>query len=372
MNIVNSGNRFQVYGDAVKTYHALPVASYGVQFSDMSGFFLTHRDDLAVTEEKIYGKSNEKVAKVLRSYHIAKRNFGVLLSGQKGIGKSLFVRLLAQAAIQEGLPVIVVNTAIPGISDFLSSIDQNCVVIFDEFEKTFAKTKEYNPQDEMLTLFDGIEGGHKLFIVTCNNLSDLSPYMLNRPGRFHYHFSMTAPSQDEVREYLTDTVDPKYSEEIDQLVALSGAVDMPYDYLRAIAFELNQGYTLKETLNDLNISRADCLYFDIMAIRKDGSVYEAWREKIYMTDMNSVKWVSVRNFERKHQFGFSFTPALATIVDGEYVVTDGIDMDKWDEDDFYELPEEKRAAAAEAENSNPVVRVVLKKCPETGPIRFTV
>ena len=77
MNIVNSGNRFQVYGEDVKTYRELPVGSYNVDFHKMTGFFLSVRNDLAVMEEKIYGNSEYKVGKTLRSYRLTKRNFGV-------------------------------------------------------------------------------------------------------------------------------------------------------------------------------------------------------------------------------------------------------------------------------------------------------
>ena len=178
MNIVNSGSRYQIYGEDVKTYRELPIGSYDVNFHKMMGFYLTARHDLVVNEEKVYGNSEVKINKVLQSYRLmSNRNFGVLLSGQKGIGKSLFVRLLAEKAIAMSYPVIVVSTAIPGIADFLSSIDQDVVVVFDEFEKTFKPQEDYNPQDEMLSLFDGMDGGHKLFVVTCNELGDINKYI---------------------------------------------------------------------------------------------------------------------------------------------------------------------------------------------------
>ena len=31
--------------------------------------------------------------------------------------------------------------------------------------------------------------------------------MINRPGRFHYHFIMGIPTGDEVREYMEDQVE---------------------------------------------------------------------------------------------------------------------------------------------------------------------
>ena len=35
MNIVNAGSRYQVYGEDVKTYKELPIATYSVGFNPM-------------------------------------------------------------------------------------------------------------------------------------------------------------------------------------------------------------------------------------------------------------------------------------------------------------------------------------------------
>lgn len=379
MNIVNSGSRFQVYGEDVKTFRNLPVGSYNVEFHKMMGFFLTERHDLVVTEDKIYGNSDYKVEKVMRSYALSDRNFGVLLSGQKGIGKSLFVRLVAQKAIASQLPVIVVSSAIPGLADFISSIEQDCVVVFDEFEKTFAKQEDWNPQDEMLSLFDGIDGGHKLFIVTCNKLEDLSQYMLNRPGRFHYHFTMTPPSQDEVREYLEDKVDPEYQGAINDVVNLAGVIDMPYDFLRAIAFELNQGYGLKEAMSDLNITRVNSMKFDIKVYLTNGLCFEAWSERINLSD-HDLHWVRVKRYRDRDnkndnlplELSIQFVPALAHMVGSEYIINERIVYPKWDSDDFFDVSDEEAKQLADIMNKQRIERIVLTKVADYGPARYLV
>ncbi len=378
MNIVNAGSRFQVYGEDVKTYRQLPIRSYNVDFHKMMGFFLTERHDLVVTEDKIYGNSNYKAEKVMRSYALSDRNFGVLLSGQKGIGKSLFVRLVAQKAIANQLPVIVVSTAIPGLADFISSIEQDCVVVFDEFEKTFAKQEDWNPQDEMLSLFDGIDGGHKLFIVTCNKLEDLSQYMLNRPGRFHYHFTMLAPAQDEVREYMMDKVLPQYQSAIDDVVNLSGVIDMPYDFLRAICFELNQGYSLKEAMSDLNITRVNRMKFDIKLYLSNGLCFEAWSESVDLGD-HDTHYLRVRRYKEKEgkddfptEFTIYFIPALAHMVGDEYIINEKISFPHWDADDFYDLEDERAKEMAQIMNSVKIDRMILKKVQDYGPARYLI
>ena len=129
MNIVQSGTMYMIYDDSVKTYSELPVGAYEVGFNKMTGFFLKTRNDFKVTE-KVYGNHAEKVDKVLKSFQLADRNFGLILSGQKGIGKSMFMRVLAEKAGALGYPVVVVSDYIPGIDDFLASIEQECVVLF--------------------------------------------------------------------------------------------------------------------------------------------------------------------------------------------------------------------------------------------------
>lgn len=276
MNIVSAGNVFQVYGEDVKTYRQLPVDTYEICFSKMVGFFLTRCHDLEVNE-KVYGNSEEKVKKVLNTFDKLDRNMGVILSGPKGVGKSMFARLLALEGYDKSLPLLIVRNAYPDISSFISSIDQECIILFDEFEKTFKGDKEsgWNPQEELLSLFDGLDGGKKLFVITCNEVRDLNSYLLNRPGRFHYHFIMTTPVGDEVREYMNDHLTDEAKHHIEKIVGLSAVSGFTYDILRAIAFELNNGYTLAETMMDLNIERERYLHLDMMITFTNGLVATA-------------------------------------------------------------------------------------------------
>ena len=159
MNIVQSGSAFQIYkGEDLKTFGTLPVGTYEVSFSKQRGFFLTSHEDLEVNE-KIYGSIESRIDKVLKSFELTNRNFGIILSGKKGSGKSLFARQLSKAI---KLPVILVTSYIPGISTFLAAIDQSVMVLFDEFDKTFVNTDSNNdrnivtPQAELLPLFEVI------------------------------------------------------------------------------------------------------------------------------------------------------------------------------------------------------------------------
>lgn len=374
MNVINAGSRYQIYGEDVKTYQKLPVGTYLVNFNPMAGFSLSIRNDLAVTEDKIYGNSMTKVLKVMRSYNAVDRNFGVLLSGQKGIGKSLFVRLLAEEAIKLNMPVITVTAAAPGIATFISSIEQDCVVIFDEFEKTFTITEDENQQDALLSLFDGMDGGHKLFVVTCNDLDHMSQYMLNRPGRFHYHFTMMPPTPAEVEEYMKDKLAPEYHNNIHDIVNLANVVDMPYDYLRAIAFELNQGYSLKEAMSDLNITRTDDTRFEVTVFLSNGLRFEAWDAKIDLNS-HSQQWMHVRRYEKDafpHEFTLYIIPSEAQISGKEFVIKTKLNQPHWGSYDFEGTDEECEKMAAEWEKNVTIEKVVLKKTKDYGVARYLV
>lgn len=269
MNIVNSGNKFVVYGDEVRTFQTLPAETFRVCLSQQEGFFLVKHNDLTV-DEKIYGPYAKKVKKVMDTYDQSTRNLGIILSGPKGVGKSVFARLLSEEGKKRNLPTIIVNFAANGIDTFISSITQECIVLFDEFEKVFRNDE--GDQDKLLSLFDGVDNGRKLFVITCNKTYELSEYLLNRPGRFHYHFMLGAPDYADAKEYLEDSLVESAKGNIENLLNYHTANAFTYDILRAIVQELNCGYSLKETLQDLNVQKKNRLTVNPVVTFNNGVV----------------------------------------------------------------------------------------------------
>lgn len=277
MKAINVGdNTYDIFDNTMQVYDKLPAQPYVVRFSKNRGFFLEKFNDLEIKESKIYGVHESKVVKVLNMFESQNRNLGVILSGDKGIGKSLFSKILSNAAIQKGIPLIIVDTYIQGISSYLESIEQEVMVLFDEFDKTFGEVSSENgkasPQTELLTLFDGISTGKKLFVITCNNIKKLSDYFINRPGRFHYHFRFDYPSPEEIREYLMDKLKEKYYKEIDNVISFAGKIQLNYDCLRAIVTELNTGLTFSEAIKDLNIINTTEVLCDVFVKYNNGLV----------------------------------------------------------------------------------------------------
>ena len=255
MHIVESGKRYRIFNNAITTYDQLPPKTYRVDYDPETRIFsLLEAHDFEIPETKIYGQHLDKVKKVLNSMDKMNRNLGVILSGDKGIGKSLFSKCLGLKARKKGIPVILVNEYHEGIANFLEEIEQTVMILFDEYDKTFDE-KKHNCQAEMLSLFDGVSAGKKLFVITCNEIQSLSQYLINRPGRFHYHFRFLYPTADEIRDYMEDKLDKQYYDEIENVMAFSVRMNLNYDCLRSIAFELNNGLKFQEAINDLNIIR---------------------------------------------------------------------------------------------------------------------
>ena len=378
MNIVQSGSRLQVYGEDVQTFKEIPVGSYDVCFNKMTGFYLSTRNDLEANEDKIYGNHLEKVHKVLTSFGLSQRNFGVMLSGQKGIGKSLFARILAEESIKVGLPVITVTIALPGIADFLASIEQEVVVIFDEFEKVFACDDDYDPQTELLSLFDGTDGGKKLFVITCNEVNKLSDFLVNRPGRFHYHFTIKNPTPDEVKEYMIDKLNPQYYDVIDKVISLAQAINITYDYLRAIAFEINQGYSIEETLNDLNIVKTDTIRFDAYFTFSNGFVYTAFSKELDLFNHEEVSWrlYGVPNGRGNRDGAFSpvvtiwFKPSDIEMKDGRLILLPENVAFRFDTD-YYDDEDERIKTQLDKFRNATIERAVFQKI-DTSLDRFVI
>lgn len=314
MKAIQIGNHYEIYDDSLKAYDALPAGVYTVRFSKLTGFYLEAHSPLNV-KEKIYGVHHEKAQKVIHTYEHSDRSLGVILSGAKGIGKSVFSRMLAELSISHGIPVIIVDSFKPGIASYLESIDQSVMVLFDEFDKTFANIKvgenESDPQAGLLNLFDGTAIGKKLFVITCNEMSRLSDYLLNRPGRFHYHFRFNYPNDSEIREYLQDQLNKEFWGEIDSVISFSKRGNLNYDCLRSIAFELNMGARFKDAILDLNIINTNDELYTLSLYFDNGEVLTKTNCQINMFDCDGAESFWLKNTQGDYIVRVDFLPQNA-------------------------------------------------------------
>jgi hypothetical protein len=138
---------------------------------------------------------------------------------------------------EEGIPTIVINAPWHGdrFNSLIQSIDQPCMVLFDEFEKVY----DSDQQQAILTLLDGVFPSKTLFVITCNDKWRIDSHMRNRPGRIFYMLDFKGLEVNFIREYCEDNLNNK--SHIDTVCKFSVIFSsFNFDMLKALVEEMNR------------------------------------------------------------------------------------------------------------------------------------
>ncbi len=229
----------------------LPAGTYSVGHSKLRGYYLERIADFEVPG-KLYGDVNRQATRILSTFLARPAGTGVLLSGQKGAGKTMLTKRLAQlAAVEHGVPTVVVNEDFHGdeFNAFIGGMNQPVVILIDEFEKLY--DRETQPQ--LLTLFDGLYNSKKLFLLTCNDRHRVDTHMINRPGRLYYALDFAGLSAEFIGEYCADKLKNQANTRGVQTVA-AFFDSFSFDMLQALVEEMNRyGETASQAMTMLNM-----------------------------------------------------------------------------------------------------------------------
>ena len=235
---LKSGTIFRVTTkDAMDLHEALPAGNYVVKWDDNSGQFFLEAIENFDIKGKLYGDTIKHTKRILSTFDNRPASTGVMLNGEKGSGKTLLAKNVAFEAAKSGIPTIVINAPWHGdkFNAFVQMIQQACIILFDEFEKTYDKVQ----QEAILTLLDGVFPSKKLFIITCNDKWRVDEHMRNRPGRIFYMLDFKGLNENFIREYCADNLDQK--EHIDQICSISSLFEQfNFDMLKALVEEMNR------------------------------------------------------------------------------------------------------------------------------------
>lgn len=178
---IQQGDNFKLTPSSISVKDSLPSGIYSINQDPMTREFSLNRiADKFEFDFEVINTENKFINHVMKSYENTTGNLGILLNGLKGSGKSVTAKLIANRLNK---PVILIDMPYRGISEFLASLEFECVLFFDEFEKNFDKDENTS----ILTIMDGVYNcnNRKVFILTTNELK-INKCLLSRPSRIKY------------------------------------------------------------------------------------------------------------------------------------------------------------------------------------------
>ena len=281
----------------------VPMGTWKVCFNKFIGCYL-EETEVKLSHGKIYGNSQNVASHIVEAYgkNKADKNLGVLLSGDKGLGKTLTARLVMEQ-LNGKKPIIVVSEFLPGLPDFLMNI-KGCVIFMDEFEKFMGgnanggnNEDDQTKQETLLSVLDGNSGcAGNLFLLTVNNVWKLDENLKSRPGRIRYHYKFTSENANVVRAYCADNlVRKELTEDIVKTLGSKKFVSM--DILSSFVEELNNfpDMTPSEAITYFNVEAEEEENFNVSIFIKfkngETIVYHDCCQRDYMID---GRWASLK------------------------------------------------------------------------------
>jgi len=250
--VIRMGSAYRMMSEQdIEVCEKLPAKNYTVKQNPMSKEYYLEPVDDFVMPKKLYGDTIKKAERILNTFNSRPLSTGVHLDGVKGSGKTLLAKTLSHLAQRDGVASIVINQPFCGdeFNSFIQSIDVPAILIFDEFEKVY----DYQTQNKILTLFDGVYPTKKLFVLTTNDAHSVNSFLKNRPGRIYYSFKFDTLAQEFIEEYCNDNlIDKTQTQSILKYTGIFSFFN--FDMLAAAVEEMNRyGEPLQEVLNYLNI-----------------------------------------------------------------------------------------------------------------------
>lgn len=307
---LKQGSTFKIIDNEDLTTSAhLPVGTYGIGQDQFGGYFLRPLEPLRMPN-KLYGSTRTHAERILQTFQQRDSNTGILLSGEKGSGKTMLMRVLSNGLATAGMPTILIDEKHHGanFNKFIQGIDQPCLIGIDEFEKTYGATSRYASDDtdsgsasqnSLLTLLDGVFTGKKLFVFTCNSIDKVSKHMLNRPGRIFYHIRYRGLDENIVAEYAAERL--KNTDHLPSLMAVAGGIDsFNFDMLQAMVEEMNRynedAYAAQRLMN-VRPETSPFVNYECV-VTKDNEVHPSWGHGTGVNPLaQRVTYVSVNTGE---------------------------------------------------------------------------
>ena len=333
---------------ADNTVFELPVGVYATRVDQFGNFFL---EPTSVPENpsKVYGEDTAiRAERYLSTFmDTPGKSMGALLIGEPGSGKTMLMRKIINEGLRQGVSVIMVENGFSGanFNKFIheSLRDTSAIVAMDEFEKM------YNMNDDevlapLLTLFDGPNDSHKMFLCSANNRNQIAEPFFNRPSRFYFMAEFGNLADDVIREYIHDHLIHKHLEG-ELYTKLVGMDKVNFDCLATSVKEVNRCGSVDRAFMDLNVKEKyslDTIYALFKVVDKDTGVEYAFNPDTC--------------FRPAHDSALIYIPKNRTERRGMSEMERMIDPDEWEHDETTKFHKNHNSVRAYVDRSVTPVR----------------
>lgn len=261
------GTQFHASTRADKTKR-LPPGVY--RFNAMPGaWWLERTSSRFEFPFKVYNAGAEIVDRIVRFWKGNKGNLGILMNGTRGAGKTMQTQILGNRMIdEEEIPILVVRHPVP-LQIIFDAVQQDMMVIFDEFEKTH----EDKQQQQLLSTIDGMSrSAHRRLIVFTTNSTKINENFRDRPSRIHYRFEFTRVA-DEIIDGLVDDSLPQDLMHLkpDIFEFLNSRKICTIDIVKAVIAETTTFRESPLQFEDLlNVAKGEPPSYTVEILNKDG------------------------------------------------------------------------------------------------------
>lgn len=242
MNILQDAGKYFFFNN-LTIANKLEPKNYLFNYDDKGNCFLEDTNSFKFPD-KIYDIDKDLREIIKKSFDYNQTNLGVLLTGNKGQGKSVTAKLICQ---DMNLPVIIINKHVHeaiNLINFLKQIQQDYILFIDEFEKLFKpkslsdsdKSKFHN-QETFLPFMDGVltSKNKVLFLLTTND--DVNEFLINRPSRIKFLREYNELSEELFNMIVNDKlVNKGYKEDLEKHVSF---LNLNVDLLINIINDIN-------------------------------------------------------------------------------------------------------------------------------------
>lgn len=247
MNILNNNGKYSFYNN-LTIDNTLKTKNYLFNYDDLGNCWLEDIEDFKFPD-KVYDVNANLRSLISTSYTKNKRNLGVLLTGNKGQGKSLTAKYICTEA---NVPIIVINKRIPvyiNLVKFFNDIKQDYVLFIDEFEKLFNSSEynsdgdggssesKYHSQQTFLSFMDGVftNDNKILFLLTSND--SVNEYLINRPSRIKFLQEYNELPEELFNMIVEDKlINQEYRKDLEENTSM---INMNIDLLVSIIDDIN-------------------------------------------------------------------------------------------------------------------------------------